>query len=94
MARHKETAGSEVSQDNNFRHGQTSAQQTLPPAQSDVRRRRDLFLSLIIKQPSLDSEFKAVNALVINHRMLWRLEMSPRFLCETGGSSSFSPVEY
>jgi hypothetical protein len=53
-----------------------------------------LFQSLAIKQLTLDSEFKAVNALVIDHRMLRRLEMSPRFPCGTGGSLSFPPLEY
>jgi len=37
-----------------------------------------LFQSLSIKQLTLDSEFKVVNTLVINHRWLWELEMSLR----------------
>jgi hypothetical protein len=43
--------------------------------------RTRLFQSLAIKQLALYCEFKVVNALVINHWWLWRLEMPLRFPC-------------
>ena len=42
-----------------------------------------LFSSLAIEQLVLDSEFKVVNVLVVNHWWLWRLEMPFRFPCRT-----------
>jgi hypothetical protein len=75
----QQTVGSEASQDNQVQTWTDQRPTTHASCVINCPPRTRLFQSLSIKQLSLDSEFKVLNALVIDHWRLWRLEMSPRF---------------
>jgi hypothetical protein len=65
-----------------FRHGTDQRPTTHASCIINRPPRTRLFQSLAIKQLTLDREFEVLNALVINHRSLWRLEMPLWFPCE------------